>query len=193
MAEACFTARSSRRNQVKEEIAKLTLVTNGQGQYQHNNIVTLIKGVQRVLKSPFNPSNPGNGMVILLEKTSALSAVKSTDVATIKSVPAKLKVEAAAAITTTVTVPPEITTQVDAQDEANRLNVTNQAVIGSKKGTAAAFTELVGSDITDAVLRTANGKDFKLINDYMLDKILVAIISGADRPAMTASKILSSV
>ena len=68
MAEACFTARSSTRNQVKEEIAKLTLVTNGQGQYQHNDIVTLIKGVQRVLKSPFNPSNPGNGMVILLEK-----------------------------------------------------------------------------------------------------------------------------
>ena len=122
-------------------------------------------------------------MVMLLEKTSALSAVKSTNVATIKSVLAKLQAEVTAASTTTGTVPPEIAMRADAQDKANRLNVTNQAVIGTKEGTTAAFTELIDSNITDTVLRTADGKDFKLIDNYKLEKIFVAVVSGANRPA----------
>ena len=55
------------------------------------------------------------------------------------------------------TVLPTITAQVEAQEEADRLNVINQAVISSKEVTADAITKLVGSDITNAILRTSDG------------------------------------
>ena len=65
------------------------------------------------MKSAFNPGDPGNTMVVLLEKPNVLSAVKSTDVATIKSFITKLQAEATAASTTNITVPPKITTRVE--------------------------------------------------------------------------------
>ena len=76
--------------------------------------------------------------------------------ATIKSVVATLQAEATAASTTTITVPPKITTHSDEQDKAHHLNVTNQAVIGTKEGTMAAFTKIVGSNITNAVFQSTN-------------------------------------
>jgi hypothetical protein len=45
----------------------LTLQTNKNGQYMHDAILPLEKGIRRVLKSQFNPSNPGKVMEILLD------------------------------------------------------------------------------------------------------------------------------
>jgi hypothetical protein len=42
---------------------------------------------------------------------------------------------------------------LEAQEEANHLNVINQLVIGVKEGVVKAVTKLVGSNITDAVLQ----------------------------------------
>jgi hypothetical protein len=39
------------------------------------------------------------------------------------------------------------------------LNVINQSVIGAKEGVVEAVSNLVGSDITDAILRTADGSN----------------------------------
>ncbi len=50
------------------------------------------------------------------------------------------------------TVLPTFTTRTEAQEEANRLNIINQLVIGAKEGIVKALSKLVGSDITDAVL-----------------------------------------
>jgi hypothetical protein len=61
------------------------------------------------------------------------------------------------------------------------LNVINQSVIGAKEGTIEAITKLVGSDITDAILRTANGSNHKSINDFMLFNIMQVAINGANR------------
>jgi hypothetical protein len=49
------------------------------------------------------------------------------------------------------TIAPTITSQSEAQEEADCLNVINQLVIGSKEGIVKAVTKLVGSTITDAV------------------------------------------
>ncbi len=87
-----------------------------------------------------------------------------------------------AASTTTA---PAITSQSEAQEEANRLNVINQSVIGTKEGVVKAVTKLVGSDITDAVLQTADGSNHKSIDDYMLCAVMAAAINGADRPSTT--------
>jgi hypothetical protein len=61
----------------------------------------------------------------------------------------------------------------------------NQSVIGAKEGVVEAVTKLVGSDITNAVLRTADGSDHKSIDDYTLFAVMAAAIDGADRPSTT--------
>jgi hypothetical protein len=87
MAEACYTARATTKEQALNGISKLTLQTNKQGQYTYNAILLLQKGVQRVLISQFNPSNPGNVMVKLLDNgTNILTQVKLTNAITAASV-----------------------------------------------------------------------------------------------------------
>jgi hypothetical protein len=154
MVEVCYTARANTKQQVIEGIGKLALQTNKHGQYTHNAILLLQKGIRRVLVSQFNPSDPSKGMEKLLEdRTNLLINVKLTDAITANSVlkAAKARADAASkALSTTIT--PPITSRSEAQEEADRLNVINQLVIGAKEGVVEAVTKLVGSDITDAVL-----------------------------------------
>ncbi len=65
--------------------------------------------------------------------------------------------EAKAESTVTGTmVHPKIMSRADAQEEAERLNTNNQALIGAKEGVVEALTTFVGIDITDTILRQAN-------------------------------------
>ena len=187
MADACFTARATTRDHVKAAITKLELPRNSSNQYTHDAITTFFTGIRRVLKSKYNPGDPGNGMEKLLTSSTAnppslLSRIRSTDAATITSVLDKSRATTNALSTTQLPVLPTITTRADAQDEADRINQINQAVIGAKEGTTEAITDKVGSDITDAVLRTADGTDYRSIDDYELHELVTAAIQGADRP-----------
>jgi hypothetical protein len=102
MAEACYMARATRKQQVLDGINKLTLQTNKHGQYTHNAILLLQKGVQSVLISQFNPSNPGNGMVKLLDNgANILTQVKLTNAITAGSVLKMAKKQADELTTTT--------------------------------------------------------------------------------------------
>ena len=49
-------------------------------------------------------------------------------------------------------VKPEITSRGDTQEEADCQNMFTQAVLGAKEGVTKGITDLVGSDITYAVL-----------------------------------------
>ncbi len=136
MAEACYTARATTKQQVLDGINKLTLHTNEHGQYTHNAILLIQKGIQRVLVSQFNPSDPGKGMVKLLDDgDNILTQVQSTDAITAGSV-LKLAKKRADELSTTTgkTVLPTFTTQTEAQEEADRLNIINQLVVGAKRG-----------------------------------------------------------
>jgi hypothetical protein len=66
MAEVCYTARATTKQQVLDGINNLTLQTNKHRQYNHDAILLLQKGIQRVLISQFNPINPGKGTENLL-------------------------------------------------------------------------------------------------------------------------------
>jgi hypothetical protein len=185
MAEACYTARATTKQQVLDGINKLTLHMNEHGQYTHDAILLIQKGIQRVLVSQFNPSDPGKGMVKLLEDGhNILTQVQSTDAITAGSVLKSAKKRADELSTTTgKTILPTFTTRTEAQEEADRLNVINQSVIGAKEGVVEAVSKLVGSDITDAILRTADGSDFKSIDDFTLYEEMKVAIDGADRPS----------
>jgi hypothetical protein len=185
MAEARYTARATTKQQVLEGINKLTLHTNEHGQYTHDAILLIQKGIQRVLVSQFNPSDPGKGMVKLLDDgDNILKRVQSTDAITAGSV-LKLAKKGADKLSTTTdkTILPTFTTQMEAQEEAARLNVINQLVIGAKEGIVEAVLKLVGSDITDAILRMADGSDHKSIDDFTLYKVMKVAIDGADQPS----------
>jgi hypothetical protein len=81
MAEACYMARATTKQQVLNSVNKLTLQTNKHGQYMHDAILIFQKGIRHVLIS--NPSNPGKGMEKLLnDGNNLLTLVKSTDVIT---------------------------------------------------------------------------------------------------------------
>jgi hypothetical protein len=85
---------------------------------------------------------------------------------------------------TGTTVHRKITSRADAQEEAERLNTNNQALIGAKEGVVEALTTFVGTDITDTILRRADG-DFKGLDKYTLHELLKAAVDGADRPPAT--------
>jgi hypothetical protein len=67
MAEACYMAQATTKQQVLDGIKKLNLQTNKNGQYTHNAILLLQKGIWRILQSQLNPSDPGKGMEKLLD------------------------------------------------------------------------------------------------------------------------------
>jgi hypothetical protein len=184
MAEACYTARATTKQQVLDGIKKLTLQTNKNGQYMQDAILLLQKGIH-VLQSQFNPSNPGKGMEKLLDTgDNQLTMVKSTDAITAGSVIKKAKQNAKVlSILTGKTILPIITTRAEAQEEANQLKVINQLVIGAKKGTVEAITKLVGSNIADAILCTANGSNHKSVDDFTLFDVMQVAIKGTDRPS----------
>jgi hypothetical protein len=80
MAEACYTAWATTKQQALDGINKLTLQTNEHGQSTHNAILLIQKGIQRVLVSQFNPSDPGKSMVKLLDNgDNILTRVQSTN------------------------------------------------------------------------------------------------------------------
>jgi hypothetical protein len=116
MAEGCYTARATTKQQVIKGIGKLALQTNKHVQYMHDAILLLQKGIRRILVSQFNPSNPGKGMEKLLKDgTNLLTNVKSTDAITANSVlkAAKARADAASkALSTMIT--PTITSRSEA-------------------------------------------------------------------------------
>ena len=118
---------------------------------------------------------------LLEDGSNLLTNVKSTDAIMVSSVlrAAKNKADAALKAAST-TIAPTITSQSEAQDEADCLNMINQSVIGKKEGVVEAVTKLVGRDITNAVLQTADGSNHKSIDDYTLFAVMAAAINGAD-------------
>jgi hypothetical protein len=136
MAEACYMVRATTKQQVIKGIGKLTLQTNKHGQYTHDAILLLQKFIRCVLVSQFNPSDPGKGMAKLLEDGSnLLTNVKLTNTITANSVlkAAKIKADAVSKAASPM-IAPTITSQSEAQEETDRLNVINQSVIGAKEG-----------------------------------------------------------
>ena len=61
------------------------------------------------------------------------------------------------------------------------MNIINQSVIGAKEGVVEAITKLVSSDITNAILCTADGSNHKSVDDFMLFDIMQVAIDEADR------------
>jgi hypothetical protein len=157
------------KQQVLSGINQLTLQTNEHGQYTHDAILLMHTCIWHVLTSQLNPSNLGKGIKKLLgDSDNLLTLVKSAHAITAGS--GKAAKKRADKLTATIgkTVLPPITAQTEAQEEANQLNVNNQLVISAKEGVIKAITKLVGNNITNVILRMADGSNHKSINEFTL-------------------------
>jgi hypothetical protein len=137
------------------------------------------------LISQFNPSDLRKGTEKLLDNSNnLLTLVKSTDAIKASYVITKAKNKAdELTAATDKTVLPSITSRAEAQEEANQLNVINQLVIGAKEGVVKATTKLVGSDITNAILRTANSSNHKSIGNFTLFEVMKLAINSTNQPS----------
>ena len=93
----------------------------------------------------------------------------------------KASLEAAALVSSTTAA--EITTNEDAQEEANRQNVFRLASIGVKEGMAREITARVGVSITNPILRHPDGVRMKKVDEYLLHELVAAVMEGAERPS----------
>jgi hypothetical protein len=57
----------------------------------------------------------------------------------------------------------------------------NQSVIGAEECVVKAITKLVGSNVTNAILRMANGSNHNSINEFTLYDVMKSAIHGADQ------------
>ena len=94
--------------------------------------------------------------------------------------------EAAAASSATNIVAPKITTNANVQDKADRQNTAQLAAIGAKESIASAITVIVGAQITNPILRTTYGLDFRTVDEYALHKLLSAATGGPERTTAIA-------
>ena len=72
---------------VETRIGELELRNNSAGQYDHNSIMTLKKGIKKFLGSHNNALVPGKGVKILLDKEqNLLTKIKETNIINTNSI-----------------------------------------------------------------------------------------------------------
>jgi hypothetical protein len=183
MAEVCYSAQASTKAQVVAKIVKLLFKKNDNGQYMHDAIATLACGIKRIMKGTYSPCNAGKGMSGLLIQHSY--GPKSNKAVNPEAVLKEAKNAAAKESKATgTTVTSAFTLRSEAKEEADRCNVAAQAIIGAKEGIVEALTALVGTNITNSVLRTSDG-DFKSVDKYTVYEVMQAAYENADCPPMT--------
>ena len=116
------------------------------------------------------------GMVSLGSKTpNTLTNYKSKVAIKKSNVKRQSIAETQLASSTINIVAPKITTNADAQDEADRQNTERFAEIVVKEAIAAAITSIVVAQITNPILRTTDGSGFRTVNEYNLHQLLSAV------------------
>ena len=103
---------------------------------------------------------------LMSNMTNTMHKIKSTHIHTCASglKSSKKKSEAATTLSKTATL--EITSRAVFREEADRQNMSTQAVLGAKEGITESITNIVGRDITDIILRISDDTDFKGIDEY---------------------------
>ena len=79
-------------------------------------------------------------------------------------------------------VKPMIMTQEEAKREAERQNITNQTIVGTKEGVIEIMKRLIGGNILDTVTKIANVSRDKRIDEYKLHEVFQLAYDNAVYP-----------
>ena len=188
MDGAIFRVRSEAKERMLKEFSTIEFTKNEVGGYAYNDANTLVVEIERLLgEQLFEDTTDGmKGLASTSKNT--LNGYKGNIAIRRKDVLIAAQAEADrlnALAGGTSAIQPEFATNTDAQEEADRLNSYRLSAIGVKEGTAAAITKIVGKDITNPILRSADGTSFKSVDEYQLHQLITAITEGAERPEAT--------
>ena len=130
---ALFRVLSDAQARMKAQMQEILIHKNDVGGYEYNSGVTLIKQINRVLEQQLFEES-ANGMVGLgSAKPNTLTGYQSNFAIRKSNVKKQSIAEAEAASSTDNIVAPKITTNANAQDEADRQNTARLAAIGVKE------------------------------------------------------------
>ena len=183
MSEANYTAHANAKANILTLAANITIQRDANGRYAHDAATRFKNLFILQLGACYNDTQPGEGMRKLADDgDNSLTVIKSTDRVTAESVLLEAK-KAAATLKrqTNVDEKPRFETRAEAKVEADDRNYAIQATIGTKEGAAEAITTIVGSDITDNVLRHTDGSP-KGVDEYRLAALFHAVAIAAKRP-----------
>ena len=191
-------ARGEARETAKEQLAHVKLPVNSNKQYEHDEMIKLVKTVKRVLYETFNEATNGKGMSELLETTpNPVNSVKTTHAVNYVTVLKEAKEDAAKATKAAKAADPNAATIASlvldveaARAEADRRNIHSQTIIGTKEGIVEALRKIVGAHIIDKVIMTSDGSDKVSIDDYSLADVIKVAIDHATRPEIDDIKAL---
>jgi len=181
---ALFKVRSEAKERVLAAFTAIDLHKNVVGSYAYNNANMLITEIKCLLaEQQFKDSTDEmKGLLSTAKNTlteyNAHISIKRKDV--IKDSKSKDAADCLSSSNET-TVQPEIATNSNAQEEVDRQNIYQLAAISVEEGVAAGITNIVGKDITNPILQTADGISFKAVDGYQLHQLITAITEGADR------------
>jgi hypothetical protein len=184
MSEVWSAKRENKQNTL-EQLKPISLPTDDNGHYQHDDVIKYIEQLKQAAKDIFNPLDKINGMSKLFHQvTNKINSITLHDVYDWRDIIAKSKKEAKDKTdrsTSGTVYLPDITSRSDAQEEADRLNQFNQAVLGVKEGFKETICKASGTDALTSVIQQADGQA-KSIDDYTLYDLTEALIAGALRP-----------
>jgi hypothetical protein len=171
-----FCVRGNTCVRVTTKILEHKLHKNEDGRYAYDDVLILEKQIERVFERQYYESFSSGMKGLLAATANSLNAILSTKLGTRSSVLNSSKTATATASTLTKTVEPKITTNADAQEEADRINMFRLAEIGAKEGAAAGISKVVGTDIIDATLRTTDQQYFKTLDEYTLHAFMREVL-----------------
>ena len=165
---------------------ELSITKNDVDSYKYNAAVTLIKNINRILKQKLFEES-ADGMVGIGSETPNMLTNYKSNVSIKKSDVKRQSIAEAQATSSTINIfTPKITTNADVQYKADRQNTAWLAAIGVKEAISAAITSIVGAQITNLILRTTDGSDFRTVDKYELHQLLSTVKGGAEQPSATA-------
>ena len=176
---ALFRVRTEAAERVKVAMEPHKLAKDIVGGYKYNNAVTFTENIAGVLKDEYFENATYTMKGLISESPNELTGFKANVAVTKADVKAALIATAVAIGGNAV---PEITTNEDAQEEANRQNVFGLAVVGAKEQMEKEITARVGKSVTNPILRNADGVRFKKVDKYHLQQLVTTVMEGAERP-----------
>jgi hypothetical protein len=183
MSEADYTAWANAIANIISLAASVTIQRDENGRYTHDASERFCNMFLLQLGACYNDTQPGKGMHKLIEAgNNELNVMKSTDRITADSILIKAK-RAAADLKkrTGMEETPKFESRAEAKVEADDRNYAIQATIGTKEGATEAITSIVGSTITDNVLKHDDGTP-KGVDEYSLSELFEAVMSANIAP-----------
>jgi hypothetical protein len=179
---------SARGDMEKKVFNAIAAIPFPKGAYTHDDAAKLKRALGTILQLQFNRGNPA-GMKGFLTATDPINDIKSTDYEDASAILTEFRLKAAAETTalraidaTAPAVVPEISSRSDANEEANIRNTANQAVIGCKEAIIRGIVHLVGTSITDSILKEPTTNDPKNVDAVAIADLFTAIENNAVRP-----------